>query len=207
MTGQFITIEGSEGMGKSSVIKTICDYLSAHDIDYVLTREPGGSPMGESIRTLLLANHEESMAPLTEALLFFAGRQQNINAVILPALQAGKWVISDRFTDSSLAYQGGGRGVPMSDLLQLQRWVQGELSPNLTLLLDAPVEVGLSRIASREQDRIEAESIAFFARVRDVYQQLASEHPERYRVIPADQAEEQVNAAVIEQLDRVRVSP
>lgn len=203
MTPKFITVEGIEGMGKSSVIETICQFLDAKQIQYVLMREPGGTPMAESIRSLLLEKHDETMAPLTEALLFFAGRQQNIDHIIRPALAAGTWVVSDRFTDSSLAYQGGGRGVSMEYLKTLQSWVQHDIKPDCTLLLDAPVDVGLSRIANRQHDRIEAEAAAFFERARAVYHALAIEEPQRYRTIVADQPQPAVQAAIINELEQL----
>lgn len=203
MKPQFITVEGIEGMGKSSVIETICQFLDAKQIQYVLMREPGGTPMAESIRSLLLEKHDETMAPLTEALLFFAGRQQNIDHIIRPALAAGTWVVSDRFTDSSLAYQGGGRYVPMEYLKTLQSWVQHAIKPDCTLLLDAPVDVGLSRISNRQHDRIEAEAAAFFERARAVYHALAIEEPQRYRTIAADQPQSAVQAAVVNELEQL----
>lgn len=184
---KFITIEGAEGMGKSSVIKTICDTFAAHQIEYILTREPGGTELGEKIRDLLLADYAETMMPLTEALLFFAGREQNITQLIKPALSAGKWVLSDRFTDSSIAYQEAGRGVSQDKMAALIEWVQGDCVPDVTLLLDAPIEVGLERIKARSKDRIENESIEFFKRVRTRYLELAKAHPERYRIINSDQ--------------------
>lgn len=201
MQPQFVTVEGVEGMGKSTVIETICRCLELRNIEYVLMREPGGTPMAESIRQLLLAQQEETMEPLTEALLFFAGRQQNIEHIIRPALSAGKWVVSDRFTDSSLAYQGGGRGVPLEQLKMLESCLQGYVEPTCTLLLDAPVSVGLSRIAERQHDRIEGEAAAFFERARAVYLALAAEQPLRYRTIAADQSVEQVQSDVIQAIE------
>jgi len=184
---KFITIEGVEGMGKSSVIDTICQNLKSASIDYTLTREPGGTKLGEAIREILLADYDEPMMPLTEALLFFAGREQNITQLIQPALAAGKWVISDRFTDSSLAYQGAGRGVSHDQLMALLNWVQGDCVPDMTILLDAPIEVGLKRIQARNKDRIERESIEFFKRVRRYYLELAQKNPQRYRIINSNQ--------------------
>ena len=192
MKPKFIILEGIEGVGKSTVKKVMCDALKEAHIDYVLTREPGGTPLAESIRGLLLDKRDEPLMPLTEALLFFAGRNQNITQIIKPALEKGSWVVSDRFVDSSLAYQGGGRGVPMAQLEQLSEWVREGLQPDITILLDAPVEVGLGRIAHRQKDRIEEESVRFFERVREVYLKLASEQPKRYRIIQADQDIKQV---------------
>jgi dTMP kinase len=184
---KFITIEGAEGMGKSTVIATICETLHKAAIDYILTREPGGTKIGEDIRTVLLADCEETLMPLTEALLFFAGREQNITQLIKPALAKDKWVVSDRFTDSSLAYQGGGRGVSPDKLDALVNWVQGDCVPDMTLLLDAPIEVGLERIKKRGKDRIENESIEFFKRVRERYLELADANPQRYRIVNSNQ--------------------
>lgn len=184
---KFITIEGAEGVGKSSVMATICETLEQASIDYVVTREPGGTEIGEDIRKILLADYQETLMPLTEALLFFAGREQNITQIIRPALESERWVISDRFTDSSLAYQGGGRGVSQAKLDALVDWVQRDCVPDMTLLLDAPIEVGLARIQSRSKDRIENESIEFFKRVRSRYLELAELFPERYRLINSDQ--------------------
>ncbi len=193
---KFITIEGVEGVGKSSVIATICECFKAAKIDYVLTREPGGTKIAEKIRSVLLADSDETMMPLTEALLFFAGREQNITQLIKPALANGKWVVSDRFTDSSLAYQGCGRGVAPDKLEALVAWVQGDCVPVLTLLLDAPIEVGLERISSRSKDRIEGETIEFFERVRNGYLKLAHDNPQRYRIINSDQPIETVQKDV-----------
>lgn len=189
---KFITIEGAEGVGKSSVIETICATLTAAAIDYQLTREPGGTEVGEDIRNILLKDYAETLMPMTEALLFFAGREQNITQLIKPALAAGKWVISDRFTDSSLAYQGGGRGVAEQRMEALVEWVQGDCVPDLTLLLDAPIEVGLQRIQSRQKDRIENETVEFFERVRNRYLALAERYPNRYRIINSNQPIEAV---------------
>lgn len=203
MKAKFISIEGIEGVGKSTAIELLCQRLQAANLAYVLTREPGGTPLGEQIRTLLLESRDEPMMPLTEALLFYAGREQNITQIIEPALAAGKWVISDRFTDSSLAYQGGGRGVPEEYLQRLTEWVQRDAVPDVTFLLDAPVEVGLARIADRQKDRIEGEQATFFERIRATYLKLAQAEPNRYRIIQADQSLDKVKqdiSAVIDSL-------
>lgn len=191
-TGKFITLEGIEGVGKSTVVTLICDWFQSQQIDYILTREPGGTPFAEDIRQILLSRHEELMTPLTEAFLFFAGRNQNVTHKIKPALSKGQWVLSDRFTDSSLAYQGGGRGVPAERLEAMAGWVQDGLVPDITILLDAPVDVALGRIQSREKDRIEDEKAEFFQRIRDRYLALAKQHATRYRIVNADQPLEQV---------------
>ena len=194
---KLITIEGVEGVGKSSVISTICHELKRAHIPHVLTREPGGTPLAEDIRELLITKRDEYVMPLTETLLFFASRCQHITQMIRPALSRGEWVVSDRFTDSSLAYQGAGRGVTFDKLYALQNWVQEDLVPDCTILLDAPVEVGLARIQSRDKDRIEEETIDFFNRVRHFYLQCATDNPKRYRVVKADQVVEKVQQDVI----------
>lgn len=203
---KLITIEGIEGVGKSSVISTICHELKRAHIPHVLTREPGGTPLAEEIRHVLLTKHSEFMLPLTEALLFFAGRYQHITQVIKPALARGEWVVSDRFTDSSLAYQGAGRGVAFEKLYALQDWVQGDLVPDSTILLDAPVEVGLGRIESRDKDRIEEETVDFFNRVRDFYLQCAKDQPQRYRVVKADQSVDKVQQDIVALMQEMIIS-
>ncbi|MBK8325844.1 MAG: dTMP kinase [Moraxellaceae bacterium] len=197
----FITLEGTEGVGKSTALNFIQDYLNTHYVPFITTREPGGTPLAEKIRHLLLTKDDEPMAHHTELLLMFAARAQHIQQVIRPALAAKKWVLCDRFTDASYAYQGGGRGLPMSEIAQLENLVQGDLQPNLTLWLDAPVEVGLQRAAARHQlDRFEQEKLAFFDKVRAVYQQRAASYPQRYRRIDANLPLEQVQAQLKEVL-------
>ncbi len=187
-TAKFITIEGIEGLGKSTITEYLQVLLAQQNIDFVLTREPGGTLIAEEIRQVLLTHHEEKMSSDTELLLMFAGRAQNIAQVILPALKRGQWVLSDRFTDASYAYQGGGRGISTQRIRQLEQWVQGDLQPDLTLLLDAPVEVGLQRLQSRgAKDRIELEGIAFFERTRAMYLQQAKKDPQRFCIIDAAQ--------------------
>lgn len=184
--GLFITVEGGEGAGKSTNIACIADYLQSHGVDLVVTREPGGTRLGEDIRSVLLRLRDEPVAPLAELLLLFAARAQHLQEVILPALAAGRWVICDRFTDASYAYQCGGRGLPASAVRTLETLVQGELRPDYTLLLDAPVEIGLERVQDRgELDRFEQEQLAFFQRVRDTYLQLARESSGRFHVVDA----------------------
>ena len=185
----FITIEGVEGAGKSTAVKILQTYLDHKNIDYVLTREPGGTDIAESIRRVLLGDYNEEMSADTELLLMFAGRSQNINQVINPALQNGQWVLSDRFTDASFAYQGGGRGVPMKHINDLAQWVQGDLAPDLTFLMDIPVEEGMKRISSRgAKDRIEREGLEFFNRVRQTYLNRAKAEPDRFVMIDASQS-------------------
>lgn len=184
--GRFITIEGIEGGGKSSNIQFVADYLAQHKIDCIITREPGGTTVAEAIRAVVLDKRLPNMHPDTELLLMFAARAEHLQKKILPALHAGKWVISDRFTDATYAYQGGGRGINTTRIAELEQWTQGELQPDLTLLLDLDVEVGLQRTRERgEADRFEEETVAFFQRIRQHYQQRAHLYPERYRVINA----------------------
>lgn len=185
--GLFITVEGGEGVGKSTNIAVVEDWLQHRGIPYRLTREPGGTPLAEQVRELLLAQREEPMAPLAELLLMFAARAQHIQQVIEPALAEGAWVICDRFTDATYAYQGGGRQLPEHWVATLETLVQGELRPDLTLLLDAPLEVGLSRADQRgELDRFEIEQRAFFERVRACYLERAAAEPERFRVVDSN---------------------
>lgn len=182
--GLFITIEGGEGVGKSTNIAVLEGCLRERGIDYCLTREPGGTALAEAIRSLLLNVGEEPMAPATELLLMFAARAQHLAGVIEPALERGEWVLCDRFTDATYAYQGGGRGMPVDWVAQLETLVQGELRPDLTVLLDAPVEVGMARAHGRgELDRFEREELAFFERVRQSYLARAEAEPSRFRII------------------------
>lgn len=195
--GLFITIEGTEGMGKSTVIASLSEFLKEKGFDYLLTREPGGTEIAEKIRQVILAHYDETMQAETELLLYFAGRLQHVQTVVLPAKSAGKIVISDRFTDASFAYQGGGRQIPVEKIRLLEQHFINDLQPDLTLLLDAPIEVGLNRIASRgEKDRIEIENIAFFERVRESYHQRAREYPNRFRLIDAGGSVEEVQQKV-----------
>mgnify|MGYP001812830393 FL=1 len=189
MRGQFITVEGSEGVGKSSNLAFIEDYLRNAGINIVRTREPGGTPLGESVRELLLDARQAAMCDDMELLLMFAARAQHLAEVIRPALEAGQWVLCDRFTDATYAYQGGGRGVPMKRIQHLENWVQGELRPDHTLLLDMPVADGLQRAGTRsEPDRFEQEQHAFFERVRETYLARAKAEAGRFHVIDASPA-------------------
>ncbi len=184
LKAKFITIEGSEGAGKSTNINFIKDYLQAKNIDFILTREPGGTPIAEKIRDLLLDKSHNLLCDDAELLLMFAARAQHLQERILPALNAGKWVISDRFTDASYAYQGGGRGLSWQKIAQLEQWVQGDLRPDATILLDIPVEAGMARVQARgETDRFEQEQMSFFNRIRNAYLQLAKDNPERFHII------------------------
>ena len=191
--GLFITIEGGEGVGKSTNIAYIEAFLRDHGVELEVTREPGGTAMAEAIRAVLLEPREEAVHPVTELLLMFAARSQHLHSLIEPALEAGKWVLCDRFTDATYAYQSGGRGVPTELVRQLEQMVQGDLRPDYTLLLDAPVETGMQRASERgELDRFEQEQIEFFERVRATYLKLAEESSGRFRLIDANQPLEEV---------------
>ena len=200
----FITLEGGEGVGKSTAMDFIRAYCENKNMACVFTREPGGTKIGESIRDLLLHHRTLTICPQTELLLMFAARAQHLNEVIHPALSAGKTVISDRFTDASFAYQGGGRQMPLSHIQLLTDYVQGGFQPDLTLLLDAPVEIGLARMNQRgEKDRIEEENAAFFNRVRESYLQRAKAFPERFSIIHADQSIDNVQSQIKIALDKL----
>lgn len=201
MTGRFISLEGVEGVGKSTNLVFIVDYLQQQGVSVVQTREPGGTATGERIRELLL-DPELSISDSTELLLMFASRAQLVSETIRPALAAGNWVVSDRFTDASFAYQGGGRGLGHERVAQLEDWVLAGLKPDCTLLLDLPVEKGLARLEDRShKDRIEQEQNSFFHRVREGYLQRVAEDPERFRVIDASESLQQVQTAIAHELD------
>lgn len=186
--GKFITFEGIEGVGKSTNMAHLTRSIEAHGHRVLTTREPGGTPMAEQIRALVADHGDEAVPDIAELLLVFASRALHVNNVIRPALAAGTWVICDRFTDSSRAYQGGGRGLPQEDINRLAEWVHGDLWPDLTILLDAPVEIGMSRAGRRGKlDRFESEQTEFFSRVREVYLQLAESEPDRFVVVDATQ--------------------
>ena len=197
MTGLFITLEGPEGAGKSTNREYLAERLREQGIDVLLTREPGGTPLAERIRELLLDPSDESMAADTELLLVFAARAQHLQQVIRPALARGCVVLCDRFTDATYAYQGGGRGLSVERIAQLEQFVQGELHPDLTLIFDLPVEIGLARAAARGRlDRFEQEGRGFFEAVREAYLQRAAQAPQRYRVLDAGQSLAQVQADI-----------
>jgi dTMP kinase len=193
MSGLLITLEGGEGAGKSTVIAAMEAWLGEQGIDYLRCREPGGTPIGERIRELLLDARHQGMAAQTELLLMFASRAQLVRETIEPALARGQWVLCDRFTDASFAYQGGGRGIEAALIAELERWVVGR-RPDLTLLLDVPVTLGLQRARGRDAvpDRIESESESFFERVRAAYRSMAAQQPQRFRVIDASTSLEHV---------------
>ena len=184
--GKFITIDGVEGSGKSTQINLICSYLQRKGIDVVRTREPGGTDLGEKIRSLLLDVDNKEMHSDTELLLMFSSRNELIQNKIIPALNKGSWVVSDRFTDASFAYQGGGRMLDLNRISKLESWVLGEFQPNLTLFLDVSVDVGMQRVEARAaKDRIELEERAFFERVRSVFIDRSKSYPERIKLIDA----------------------
>lgn len=195
--GQFITFEGTEGVGKSTQLENAAQTLRAMGIDVMVTREPGGTPMAESIRELLLTPREEPVHETTELLLMFAARAQHLFNRILPALRDGTWVLCDRFTDATFAYQGGGRGVSRERIAMLETLVQGDIRPDHVVLLDAPVETGMARARKRgELDRFEQETLAFFQRIRDTYLERATAFPHTYHVVNAALPLEQVSASV-----------
>lgn len=195
--GLFITFEGTEGVGKSTQLANAAETLGAMGIDYIVTREPGGTPMAESIRELLLAPREEPVDDMTELLLMFAARAQHLHTRILPELEAGRWVLCDRFTDATFAYQGGGRGMPAESIAQLESLVQGGFRPDHVILLDAPVQTGMTRARHRgELDRFEREAVAFFERIRQTYLHRAAADPSRYQIVDAAQPLEEVSRDV-----------
>jgi dTMP kinase len=200
--GWFLTLEGVEGTGKSTNLSFITDYLRNAGVNLIVTREPGGTELGEEIRELLLRHREDGMHPDTELLLMFAARAEHLRRKIQPALAAGQWVLSDRFTDATYAYQGGGRALDLERIAILEDWTQGALRPDITFLLDLDPEVGVARAANRAAlDRFEQEDLAFFQRVRNAYQQRVEEQPERFRVVDASQPLEEVQADLQAYLD------
>ena len=196
MSGLFITIEGIECVGKSTNAKFISDQLNKKNIKTHITREPGGTSLGEKIRKILLFEQDDTISPLGELLLLFAAREKHINEVIKPHLEQGKWVISDRFTDASFAYQGFGRGLGFDQVNQLKQIIQNDFDPDLTFLLDAPIDVIKSRRKLNPNDRFESEDKEFFEKVRQGYLQLASVFDERVRIIDATQPIEQVQSEI-----------
>ena len=201
MKPRFITLDGIDGAGKSTNLAVMKAWFEKHKLPVLFTREPGGTPAGEALREILL-NPATQVSLRTETLLMFAARQQHLETVILPALKNGTHVVSDRFTDATFAYQGGGRGVPLQDIDTLEHWVQGDFRPDLTLLLDVPLEVSMARInQTREKDRFEQEKAEFFNRVREVYLQRANEQPERYAVIDSSQSLDAVKNQIETALD------
>ena len=198
---KFITLEGMEGAGKTTCLDFIRRFFEAQDVPLLITREPGGTPFAEEIRALLLAPRQEHVSDEVELLLMFAARAQHLEQKIVPALASGQWVLSDRFTDATYAYQGGGRGIDQGDIKALEVLVQKGLQPDLTLYLDVPIEVGLARARGRGAlDRFEQQKIDFFERTRDVYLQRAKQYDSRFVVIdthrPLDQVESSIGQAL-----------
>lgn len=209
MRGLFITLEGPEGAGKTTNRAYLAEQLQAQGFAVALTREPGGTALAEQIRAILLAPHDEIMAVDTELLLMFAARAQHLSQVILPALAEGKIVICDRFTDATYAYQGGGRGLDCSRIALLEQFVQGDLRPEITLLFDLPVADGMARAVARGKlDRFEQEQHDFFEKVRQAYLQRASDDPERFRLVNAQQTlpevQKSLDVHLLEIIDRAR---
>ncbi|MHA7840717.1 MAG: dTMP kinase [Gammaproteobacteria bacterium] len=202
----FITVEGIEGVGKSTAVATLAHLLQTQGRTVCVTREPGGTPIAEIIRNVLLDNHTEPMAIDTELLLMFAGRAQHIASVIQPALARGEWVLSDRFTDASYAYQGGGRHIADYRIAALEQWVQGDLRPDVTVLLDASEELALGRAKKRsDPDRIEQETLSFFSHVREKYLARAQAEPERFYRIDASVSLEAVQEQLKVFVDTLQV--
>jgi len=206
--GRFITLEGSEGAGKSTNMDYLQSSLQAQGIDVITTREPGGTPIGEDIRQLLLGHKHTGMSDDTELLLMFAARAEHINKVIVPALEKGQWVLCDRFTDATYAYQGGGRGIAPDRITILENWTQNELRPDLTIYLDVSIETGRQRAGERSSpDRFEKEQNDFFNKVRQAYLDRAEREPDRFRVVDASTTLEQVQTqldGVVQDFTRIK---
>jgi len=199
---KFITIEGTEGVGKSTNIEFMLNYLHENSIDSIVTREPGGTENAEKIRDILLNSNNEQVPEIAELLLFFSARSFHVSNAIIPALQNGKSVICDRFTDATIAYQGYGRGFDISQINMLSSWVLADLKPDITILLDAPADIGMQRTMNRGyRDRMESEDISFYERVRQGYLKLAIEQPNRFQVIDATQSLQEVQADIKNHLD------
>lgn len=201
MRGAFVTLEGGEGVGKSTNLAFIATYLESRGVTVLTTREPGGTPLGETIRHWILHGDHGALSAEVETLLMFAARAQHLDAVIRPAIAAGKWVVCDRFTDATFAYQGGGRGADRRLLDALETAVQRGLEPDLTLLLDAPPDVGRLRITARAPDHFERERGPFFERVRSAYLDRAQREPRRIKIIDAAAALERVQSDMLRELD------
>ena len=204
MRGKFITVEGIEGVGKSTNIEFLSKLIEKEGFDVLVTREPGGTPMAERIRQMLLEHGDEPLPDIAESLLFFASRSLHIDNAIRPALAAGTWVVCDRFTDASRAYQGVARGLGLDKINRMAQWVQGDLEPDLTLLLDAPVATGMQRTKQRgAADRLDSEEAAFYERVREGYLGLAAAEPQRFAVIDASREITQVQADITRAMARL----
>ncbi|MBS0289425.1 MAG: dTMP kinase [Proteobacteria bacterium] len=195
--GKFIVVEGIEGVGKTSNLNLIAKFIQEADQQVIVTREPGGTPIAEALRGILLSEFDEETLGETELLLLFAGRLQHVEHVIKPALKLGKWVVCDRFCDATYAYQGAGRRIDIQRIAALHRWALGDFAPDYTILLDAPVETAFERILKlRDLDRIEKEKHSFFERVRAQYLEIANSHPERYSIIDAAKPLEEVELCI-----------
>ena len=202
--GLFLVLEGGEGVGKTTNMAFIQDYLKTHKVEFEYSREPGGTPLAEAIRDLILVKRDEQMSNMTELMLMFAARAQHLDQKILPTLESGRWLVCDRFTDATYAYQGGGRGFDKELIEQLESTVQGKLRPDCTIILDADVEVGFARARARaELDRMESESKAFHENVRQAYLERANAQPEKYAVVDASQDLASVQADIAKVLDRL----
>jgi len=202
--GKFISVEGIEGVGKSTNIDVVVRRIEAAGHKVLTTREPGGTPFAEDIREILMNRNDEPIPEIAEVLLMFAARSFNVNNVIVPALEAGTWVVCDRFTDSSRAYQSGGRGIPMETIDMVADWVHGDTWPDVTILLDAPVEIGMERAGKRSApDRFEQERHDFFQRVRECYLQIAAREPDRFVVIDTTRNKDEVSSDVAILIDQI----
>lgn len=207
--GRFLTLEGTEGAGKSTNLAFIQTWLTEQGIDHIVTREPGGTEIGEAIRAVLLNKDFTAMQDETELLLMFAARAQHLKEKILPAIEQGKWVISDRFTDATYAYQGAARGMSFERIALIEEWVQQGFQPDTTFIFDLPVAIGMARVASRggETDRFEQEKHSFFEKVRAAYLQRAEQAPQRYARLDASLPLEDVQAAIVKRLeDLIKIS-
>lgn len=198
---KFITLEGIEGVGKTSNLEYIRSLLEESGKQCVVTREPGGTPLGESLRAILLEHSDDEMSADAELLMMFAARAEHLKKVILPALKAGKYVLCDRFTEATYAYQGGGRGLDVAKIAELETWAQGDLRPDLTIILDAPIHIGRDRAGKRSApDRIEKEADDFFKKVRASYREMANHYPHRICLVDATQNLENVQTQILRQL-------
>lgn len=207
LMSRFITLEGGEGVGKTTHLAAIADVLRADGDEVVVTREPGGTPYAEELRQVLLSQRAEAVTPAAELLTLFAARAQHWHGLIMPALQRGAWVLSDRFVDATYAYQGAGRGLSMADIATLEHWLLQGRKPGLTLLLDMSVDAGMARARARAAlDRFESEQMAFFERVRAGYLARAAEDPERVKRIDAGQSLQQVQADVLKVIHAYRLA-
>lgn len=204
ISGKFISIEGQDGAGKTTNLEFICDQLALKSIDFIVTREPGGTPLGEAVRDILLNRNELTITAISELLLMFAARAQHLENIIEPALIKGKWVVCDRFTDASFAYQGGGHGVDHNIIATIAKIVQKERVPDLTLLLDVDIETGESRVNTRneQKDRYGQQKFDFKSRVRDTYLQLAENEPNRIKLIDASNTINAVKSQIEQELSR-----